>query len=144
MASKALSERAEKHAQYHAGLQTKAGERTAAILRDLAAENAALRTERAASKRDAAQLEEFIGRREDDILHIARERDAATARAATMAAEVARLRGALQIYADGLCELGQSHECCGRLSSADCFGCTARAALAPPAPAPRDAAGGGA
>ena len=47
------------------------------------------------------------------------------------------LRKALEWYADQFCELGNSHECCGRMSDDECSGCRARAALsAAPQPAP--------
>lgn len=44
-------------------------------------------------------------------------------------AEIVRLRELLEWYAEQFCELGTSHECCGRLSSDDCSGCKARQAL---------------
>lgn len=47
------------------------------LIRALSTANAQLERERGASRRDVAQLEAFIGRREDDVLSIARERDAA-------------------------------------------------------------------
>lgn len=43
--------------------------------------------------------------------------------------EVERLRAALQWYGDQFCELGASHECCGRLTADDCAGCFAHQAL---------------
>lgn len=36
---------------------------------------------------------------------------------------------ALRWYADQFCELGTSHECCGRLTPDECSGCKARAIL---------------
>ena len=45
-------------------------------------------------------------------------------------AEVARLREALEFYADTFCELGAADECCGKLDTEHCSGCIARAALA--------------
>ena len=51
------------------------------------------------------------------------------------------LREHLKWYADTFCELGNAHECCGRMSEDDCSGCRARAALAAaPQPAPQSAA----
>ena len=41
--------------------------------------------------------------------------------------KVAELVDLLREYADGLCELGDDHECCGRLEPGDCYGCKARA-----------------
>ena len=53
------------------------------------------------------------------------------------------LRAALEWYADQFCELGSSHECCGRMSDDECSGCRARAALAAaPQPAPEEGLGG--
>ena len=49
---------------------------------------------------------------------------------AAFAEREARLVGALEWYGDTFCELGSSHECCGRLSSDECSGCQARATLA--------------
>ena len=49
---------------------------------------------------------------------------------AAFAEREARLVGALEWYGDTFCELGSSHECCGRLSSDECSGCYARATLA--------------
>ncbi len=40
-----------------------------------------------------------------------------------------RYEAALREYSDIFCELGESHECCGRLTEADCSGCLARKTL---------------
>lgn len=45
-------------------------------------------------------------------------------------AEVPAMVAALRWYSDGFCELGPSHECCGRLGDESCSGCNARAILA--------------
>ena len=58
------------------------------------------------------------------------DRAAALAIQAAFAEREARLVGALEWYGDTFCELGSSHECCGRLSSDECSGCQARATLA--------------
>jgi hypothetical protein len=52
-----------------------------------------------------------------------------TAKLAEKDAEIARLSEALRYYGHQFCELGESHECCGRLSEDDCSGCFARQAL---------------
>lgn len=44
-------------------------------------------------------------------------------------ARIAQLEGHLSYYAETFCELGTSHECCGRLTDDDCSGCRARTAL---------------
>lgn len=103
-------------------------------LRALAAENAALR----ADKRALAL--ELIGR-DAGIEIVETERDAATARAATLAEEVEKLRAALQKIA------GISNQCTWHAHTrklAHELQDIIRAALAPAATAPRDAAGGGA
>lgn len=43
--------------------------------------------------------------------------------------ECERLRAVLSWYAYQFCELGISHECCGRMSTDECNGCKARATL---------------
>lgn len=43
--------------------------------------------------------------------------------------EVEALRAALKYYAHDFCELGEGHECCGRMTNEECSGCKARAAL---------------
>lgn len=68
----------------------RSGEKAVAIVRVEAAER-----ERDALKLNVQQLEEFIGRREDDILSIARERNA-------LRAEVDRLRASLELAANRL------------------------------------------
>lgn len=49
---------------------------------------------------------------------------------AAFAEQNARLVEALEWYGDTFCELGSSHECCGRLSSDECSGCQALTTLA--------------
>ena len=58
-----------------------------------------------------------------------RSNTAHRARIAELEAEVERLREALGWYAKQFCELGTSHECCGRMTADDCSGCLARAIL---------------
>lgn len=79
------------------------------------------RAERAEAERDAAVI-----LRREAVEH----RDAAMRGEIAARAEVERLRDALANYAEWFCELGPSHECCGKLPPHDCSGCRARAALA--------------
>lgn len=51
------------------------------------------------------------------------------AQIASLTAEIERLREELLWYACQFCEEGPYSELCGRLSSDDCAGCHARAAL---------------
>jgi hypothetical protein len=44
-------------------------------------------------------------------------------------AELRVMREALRYYGHQFCELGESHECCGRLSKDECSGCFARQTL---------------
>jgi chromosome segregation ATPase len=44
-------------------------------------------------------------------------------------AELQAMREALRYYDHQFCELGESHECCGRLSKDECSGCFARQTL---------------
>jgi len=54
-----------------------------------------------------------------------------TAKLAEKDADIARLSEVLRYYGHQFCELGESHECCGRLSKDECSGCFARQALKP-------------
>lgn len=51
------------------------------------------------------------------------------AQLAAAEAREAQLREALEGYARDLCEMGEAHECCGKLSEVECAGCAARATL---------------
>ncbi|MGR7993900.1 hypothetical protein [Xanthobacter sp. ZOL 2024] len=95
----------------------RAGEKAVAIVRVEAAER-----ERDALKLNVQQLEEFIGRREDDILSIARERNA-------LRAEVDRLRASLELAANRLDRLAL--EDMPLKADATDWGISARAALHP-------------
>lgn len=50
-------------------------------------------------------------------------------RIAALEAENARLRKALTVYADTLCEFSSAFDGCGRMVDSVCFGCGARAVL---------------
>lgn len=113
----------------------------AAVAGDLAAENAALRTERDKWRAAAVATEAMMKARgtnrdywESRAEHAEAERDAATARADALAAALRKIAG----ISNEFTWTKTTRSIAGELQD------IIRAALAPPATAPRDAAGGGA
>jgi len=77
---------------------------------------------------------EAIDAASDSSIKFKTRADQAAARAIATALEarderIRELEGALAWYADQFCELGTSHDCCGRMTSDDCSGCMAQAIL---------------
>jgi chromosome segregation ATPase len=83
----------------------------------------------AAKKAEAelAAAREKCERWQNRVSHLVKEDDAALAE---YRAQVAKLREALEWYADQMCELSRDYEGCGNLTENECAGCRARAVLA--------------